>query len=136
MDAHIELSFFTLALVALLFHLLTNRSHKLVDSVACFAAVVACFAAVVARFAVVLARFAAVVARFAAVVAPFALQRVTFFPCRICRSLLVSFVFVLEARICSARGIFPATGSSFIGAFSSRAFTIWSRTRVLQFLKA
>ena len=46
------------------------------------------------------------------------------------------FVFVLEARTCSARGVFPATGCSFIGAFPGRAFTILlSIKRVLQFNK-
>ena len=34
------------------------------------------------------------------------------------------FAFVLEFRICSARGVLPATGGSFIGAFPCRALTI------------
>ena len=89
MDAHFVLSsLFLSALVALLFHLLTYRYHKLVDAVARFAAVVNRFASVVARFASFVARFAGVVAhfasqrgtlldRFAGVVAHFASQRGT-----------------------------------------------------------
>ena len=105
MDARFALSsLFPIALVARLFRRQTSSCHMPVDAVV--------------RVAVVVDRLVAVVARLIDVIdLLISLQGSSFYFVRL-------FAFVLEFRICSARGILPATGGSFIGAFPCRALTI------------
>ena len=110
MDARFALSSLSpIALVAWLFRRRTSRYHMLVDAVV--------------RVAVVVDRLVAVVACLIAVIARLISLRGSSFLLDL--PLFVRlFAFVLEFRICSARGVLPATGGSFIGAFPCRALTI------------
>ena len=112
MDARFALSSLSpIALVARLFRRRTSRYHMLVDAVV--------------RVAVVVDRLVAgccclldccdCSSDFAARV---------FFPLLDLPLFVRPFAFVLEFRTCSARGVLPATGGSFIGAFPCRALTI------------
>ena len=87
-------------------------------------AVVVCFETVVARLIAVDNCLVDVVDRLVDVVAHFVSLRRSFFPLLDLPLFIRLFVFTLETRMCSDRGVLPATGGSFVGAFPSRAFAI------------
>ena len=125
MDAHfVPSSLFLLTLVALLFHLLTYHYHKLVDAAARFAALVARFAALVTPLWCSCCLLRCCCCSLCGCCCSLCFAARNFFPSLDLLLFARFFVLVLEARICSARGVLRATGASFIGAFPSRAFTV------------